>query len=132
MLATILAVVVLTAPTAPADDPFVGTWTNLDTKTDGFTRLVITEKDGSYTLRGWGAAAGGEIDQGKTTLHLLADSIRGTTNKYGFATWEHKHATSHLTLYAADGGLSAECFTIFKDGSARSNYKVKYEFQKAK
>jgi hypothetical protein len=124
--------IVLTTPTAPAEDRFPGTWTNLDKQSDGLTKLVVTEKDGKCTIQAWGAGAEGDIDQGTVTLHLCSDSIRGTTKKYGFATWEHKHATQHLTLYVADGGLTAEHFTIFTDKSGRSNVRLKYEFEKGK
>ena len=52
--------------------------------------------------------------------------------KYGFASWDHKFADTHLTLRLEKGELVVESYTVFKDKSGRSNYRSKATFKKAK
>ncbi len=117
---------------ATAGDDFVGKWVNTDEKTGGLTRLEISKKDKGWTVQAWGAGGGGEIDQGKATLHLLGDSAVATEMKYGIASWDHKFKDTHLTVRLEKGELFVEDFNVFKDDSGRSNYKSVFKFKKGK
>ena len=117
---------------AVADEDFTGKWGNVDDKTGGLTRLEISTKGKPWTIQAWGAAGGGEIDQGKVTLHLLGDTVGDTKMKYGIASWDHKFKETHLTLRLEKGELVVEDFNVFKDDSGRSNYRLQYKFKKVK
>jgi hypothetical protein len=125
-------VLVVAATRASADDTFVGKWFNVDDKTRGLTRIEVSKNEKGWTIQAWGAGGGGEIDQGKVALWLLGDSVDDTRMKYGFASWDHGFAETHLTLRLEKHHLVIEDFTIFKDNSGRSNYRSPYKFRKAK
>jgi hypothetical protein len=128
---TVIALVLGSSPVLSADD-FTGQWKNVNDKTSGLTRLEISKNGNVWTIQSWGAGAGGEIDQGKATLHLFGDSVADATMKYGFASWDFKFKDTHLTLRLEDSELAVEDFNVFKDNSGRSNYRSTYKFKKAK
>ncbi len=120
-----------------AEDAFPGEWINVDENTGGLTRITITTKDGSWSIRAWGRAGDKESDQGTTTLHLLRDhegkgdtDEEKTMKKYGFVTWDHKFKDTHLTLRVEKDRLVGEEYNIFKDKSDRPHYRSRYEFKK--
>lgn len=137
----LLAVMVVVAgsPLVFAGDDFAGKWMNKDDKSGGLTRLEISKNGKAWTIQVWGAgiqereAGGGdEIDQGKVTLNLLGDSVGDTEMKYGIASWNHKFKDTHLTLRLEKGELVVEVYDVFKDTSARANYRSKGMFKKSK
>src|SRR5262245_256884 len=99
-----------------AGDDFAGKWVNSDDKTGGLAGLEISKKDKVWTIQAWGAGGGGEIDQGKVTLHLLGDTAGDAKMKYGIASWDHKFKETYLTLRLEKGELVVEYFNVFKDG----------------
>jgi hypothetical protein len=113
-------------------DAFSGKWVNVDDRTSGLTRIEIAKKDVGWTIQAWGAAGGGEIDQGKVKLSMLGDWAGARDMTYGFASWDHKFKDSHLTLRVQKDKLIVEDFNIFKDNSGRSNYRKRSEFKKVK
>jgi hypothetical protein len=125
-------VLVLATARASADDAFVGKWVNVDDATRGLTRIEVWKRDKLTTIRAWGAAGRGEIDQGKVTLHLLGDSVADRTLDHGFASWDHKFKETHVTLRLEKDRLIVEEFNIFKDDSGRSNYRSRYVFKPAR
>ncbi len=135
-VAAMAAVVLLWLSTwSQAADRFLGQWVNVDEATENLTRIEITKTDGDGLLiQAWGAGGrGGEIDQGKVPLTLLADSAGSRDMKYGYATWDHKFAEMHVTLRLEKSWvMTVEDFTIFKDKSKRSNYRTRSEFKRVK
>jgi hypothetical protein len=111
---------------------FAGKWVNSDDRTGGLTRLEIRKQEKGWTIQAWGAAGGGEIDQGRVTLHLLGDTAGDTDMKYGIASWDHKFKDTYLTLRLEKDELIVEDFNVFKDDSGRSNYRSRYTFKKAR
>jgi hypothetical protein len=132
VLSLSVIVLVLSPSLFVAGDDFAGKWVNVDDKTGGLPRLEISKKDKAWTIQAWGAGGGGEIDQGKVTLHLLGDNVGDTTMKYGIASWDHKFKQTHLTLRLENGELVVEDFNVFKDDSGRSNYRSTYKLKKGK
>jgi hypothetical protein len=65
-------------------------------------------------------------------LHLLGDTIGDTKMKYGFAFWESGFAMKYRTVRLEQSELVVELFTVFKDGSKRSNYRNTHKFKKDK
>jgi hypothetical protein len=121
----------LSAVSSVADDAFVGEWINVDDKTNNLTRIEIAKTGEDLTIRAWGAARGGEIDQGTVKMNLLADSAGSTEMKFGYASFDHKFVESHVTFRLDKPWLmSVEDFNIFKDNSGRSNYRMRGDFKK--
>jgi hypothetical protein len=115
-----------------ATEAMLGTWINVDDMTHGLKRIEIAKDDDDWTIQAWGAG-GGEIDQGKVALDLLADSAGAAEMKYGYASWDHKFKETHLTLRLEKRWLmTVEDFNIFKDNSGRSNYRTRSEFKRPK
>jgi hypothetical protein len=132
---------------------FAGDWVNIDVKTKGLTRIEVYELDSSWSIRAWAATEDGEADQGQTTLDVLGDSVtcfncrdqsEPTISKSlrtslgdvkmrsGFAHWDYGFKDTYLTLRLEEDRLIAEDYNIFKDESGRTNYRARYEFQRAK
>jgi hypothetical protein len=160
---TPLAIMLLSASLCRATEPndFAGTWSNVDEKSSGITRIDVATVGKTWKIRAWGAVDGGEKGQGETTLSLLGDYVycarcvqsptpatvellkrlpgempkaasRVPDMNYGFAHWDFKFMDSYLTLRREKDNLIAEEFNIFKDDSERTNYRVRYLFRKAK
>jgi hypothetical protein len=132
IFSVVAVALLLGSQAASAADDFVGKWVNADKDTRGLTRIEVSGKDGKWTIQAWGMGGGGEIDQGKVTLNLLGDSVGDKEMKYGFASWDHKFADTHLTLRLEKGDLVVEDYTVFKDNSRRSNYRSKSTFKRGK
>jgi hypothetical protein len=118
-----------------ANDALIGRWLNVDDKTNDLTRFEISQTDEGLSIQAWGAAGrGGEIDQGKVPLKLLADTAGAAKSdelKYGYAVWDHKFKEMHLTIRLERNWLmTAEDLNLFKDNSGRSNYRVETRFKK--
>ena len=126
-----MIVLALGASHVLADD-FEGKWVNVNDKTGGLTRLEVSKKDKGWEIQTWAAAKPMERELGKATLHLLADSVGEKQMKYGFASRDSKFADTHLTLRLENGELVVESFTVFKDGSGRSNYRKVEKFKAVK
>jgi hypothetical protein len=128
-------VMVLSCSPSLANDALIGRWINVDDKTNDLTRFEISQTDEGLLIQAWGAAGrGGEMDQGKVPLKLLADTAGATHSdelKYGYAVWDHKFMETHLTIRLEKNWLmTAEDLNLFKDNSGRSNYRVETKFKK--
>jgi hypothetical protein len=139
---------------------FAGKWSNADANSSGITRIQISKSGKTWTIHAWAIGDGGELDQGETALSLLGDSVfcplcveppkptiaglregvpmktpnavsRLPVMKYGFAHWDYKFKDTYLTVIREKDNLIVEDFNIFKDESQRTNYRLRYLFQKA-
>jgi hypothetical protein len=119
--ATSSNLVPLQAPnTAP--NSIVGEWANA---ASGLKLKITLDAKGS-SIEAWAAGSDGTtgIPWGKTHLDRLGDNVAATNLPYGFATWDHGFKSTHLTARLAEDQLVVETFSVFKDGSGRSNYRT--------
>ncbi len=58
-----------------------------------------------------------------TRFDLLGDNVGATDLPYGFAMWDHGFKLEYFTARLENDELVLESYSIFKDGSGRSNYR---------
>jgi hypothetical protein len=126
-----------------AGNPFVGRWVNKLGYTASWVRLDIAAGGEAWTIRVWAdpdvqnerlwreweERYAGVPDHKQApfdpplaaTLRLLADDVCDTEMRYGFASRDVGFADEHLTLRLDGDDLVADTYTLFKDGSGRSN-----------
>lgn len=112
-------------------NPLVGKWVNVEGRAGGVPKLDIAAVAGGWTIRGWGACEPTDCDWGATPLHLLGESVSSQTLPYGFAKWDPGFKDSYIVVRIEDGELIAELYSIYKDGSGRSNTRRVARFQRA-
>ena len=71
-----------------------------------------------------------EIDWGKAPLHLLGPTVDSQSLNYGFFVWKPEFANGYMSLHIEHHMLVVENFTIFTDGSKRSNYRTIERFRR--
>ena len=106
-----------------------GEWANASSG----LKLKITQDAKGSSIEAWATGGGGttEIPWGKTPLDRLGDNVAATNLPYGFATWDHGFKSTHLTARLDGDQLVVETFSVFKDGSGRSNYRTVEKLSKA-
>jgi hypothetical protein len=114
-------------------EALVGEWANGTKEGPGvFTRFVVFQKGDAWSIEAWFNAGGDkEVPMGKVTLSLLGDNVQAKSLPYGFATWDDKTQTIHMTLRLEKDEVVAETFTILKDkSSGGSNFRTQEKFKK--
>ena len=66
-----------------------------------------------------------------TRFDLLGDNVSATELPYGFAMWDHGFKVEYFTARLENDELVLEGYSIFKDGSGRSNYHGGGRFKRA-
>lgn len=135
-----IACLLITLPHAQAQiknsaggrERMLGEWKNPDKDTRGITRLKIELDGETLKVSGWGKCDPTDCAWGSVTLAALGENVDDKQASYGFATWDHKHATTHLTLKFENQSVLAQTYTIFKDGSNRANYRTQYRLKHSK
>lgn len=110
---------------------FDGEWVNVNNQTHGVTRLVINEEVASSKIEAWGRCHPNDCYWGKVDLKLVGRSVTDHLFEYALAVWEHSHATQYMLLTRKEQTMTVETITIFKDGSSRSNYRIREEMRRA-
>lgn len=105
-------------------DRFLGEWVNVDGATGGITRVSITQSLTGWTVRAFGACSPTDCEWGETPLYLVGDSVDSTSYDRGYAIWDFGFAVSYVSFRIEGSQLESESFTIFQDGSGRSNYRT--------
>ena len=107
---------------------YPGEWVNVAKKGAYFSRIIVSHKDEAWWIEAL-IDPENEASWGKVRLSLLGDGFGDKALPYGFATWDHKTHTTHLTLRLDKGELVIEMFDIVKakDGS---NIRLQQKFKK--
>lgn len=66
-----------------------------------------------------------------TTLHLVGADIRATIKDYAFASWDHGFEIERLIAHGEKDELIVEDYSLFKDYSGRTNYRVREVFKRS-
>jgi hypothetical protein len=101
--------------------PFAGTWINTMRDTQGFVKLIVSNRDGKLFVRAF-AAAPDLCDWGEVEAHAFADRVDSRKGA-GFAA--HYDTGPIEVAFQANmnlGLLVLLTFNRFKDGSSRANY----------
>lgn len=105
-------------------DRFLGEWVNVDAATGDITRVSVTQSVTGWTVRAFGACSPTDCEWGETPLYLVGDSVESTSYDRGYAIWDFGFAVSYVSFRIEGSQLELEKFTIFQDGSRRSNYRA--------
>jgi hypothetical protein len=124
-LVVILAIIKIASVQADQQD-FIGEWVNVNLKTGGLTRLVISEDDNGWAIHAWGKCHPEDCDWKTVRLPVLSSSVADRSFKYGFAIWEFGFATKYLTLSKDGDQLKVEVVTIFKENDRHPRSNTKY------
>jgi len=107
----------------PSHLAFIREWRTQE-PTRGITKAQISRQGQHWTAQLWGACEPADCNWGEQPLHLLGDSIKASEFDRGLSVWDPRHATIYATFQLEAGELGVETYTVFKDGSNRSNYHV--------
>ena len=102
--------------------PFVGTWVNTMRDTQGFVKLIVSNRDGKLFVRAFGAAAPDLCDWGEVEVCAYADRV---DSRKGAGFGAHVDTGSIDVAFQANmnlGLLVLLTFNRFKDGDSRANY----------
>jgi hypothetical protein len=110
---------------------YPGEWINVTKKGAFFTRFIVSHKEDAWWIEAWFNADDGKEAPfgGKVRLSLLGDNFGAKALPYGFATWDGKESTTHMTLRLDKGELVAEMFDIVK-AKGGSNLRLQEKFKK--
>ena len=102
--------------------PFVGTWVNTMRDTQGFVKLIVSNRDGKLFVQAFGAASPDLCDWGEVAAYVFADRL---DSRKGAAFGAHVDTGSIDVAFQANmnlGLLVLLTFNRFKDGDSRANY----------
>jgi len=108
-----------------------GEWVNVDSRTRGLTRLVISKSEKGWSIEAWGKCHPKDCVWGTTFLAPLGSSVEDHSSNQGFAIWKAGFATKYVTVTLGDGQMAAEIITIFCDRSGRANVRSVDAFKRA-
>ena len=102
--------------------PFIGTWVNTMRDTQGFVKLIVSNRDGKLFVQAFGAAAPDLCDWGEVEACAYADRV---DSRKGAGFGAHVDTGSIDVAFQANmnlGLLVLLTFNRFKDGDSRANY----------
>ena len=94
-------------------------------------KVVIARAGDGWTIRAWGDCEPTDCDWGTTNLHLLADSVASQSFSHGFAKWDPGFKDSYMVVHLEGDVLVAEHYSVYTDGSGRSNTRRVSRLQRA-
>jgi hypothetical protein len=108
-----------------------GEWANVDLRTRGLTKLVISKTENGWSIGAWGKCHPRDCSWGSVVLAPLGSSVEDYSFNHGFAVWNAGFATKYVTLKLGNGQLTVETINIFRDRSGRAHYRTLDVFQRA-
>jgi len=102
--------------------PFVGTWINTMRDTQGFAKLIVSNRDGKLFVQAFAAAGPDLCDWGEVEANGFADRV---DSRKGAGFGAHYDTESIEVAFQANmnlGLLVLLTFNRFRDGSNRANY----------
>jgi hypothetical protein len=107
-------------------DVIVGGWVSEDAETRDMTKFLIAENTGSssapLTINAFGSCSPSDCDWGQRPMHLVGSSISDDTPYRAVSSWDHGFSKVFLVTRLQGSELVYDKFTVFQDGSDRSNY----------
>jgi len=102
--------------------PFVGTWINTMRDTQGFTKLIVSSRDGKLFVRAFGASAPELCDWGEVEACAFSDRVDSRKGAGFSAQYDTGSIEVAFQANMNLGLLVLLTFNRFKDGSGRANY----------
>jgi hypothetical protein len=113
---------------------YLGNWKNVDTNTQGITRIELTKSGGKIFVHAWGKCHPEDCDWGAVEAFAYAQSVSESminNTRVVTAVYSTNFSQTVLVVRLMSGNrLQVEVFTRFTDNSNRNNYTKKYTFSK--
>lgn len=93
--------------------------------------LEIEKKGDLWDVRVWAKCVPEDCDWGQVPLHVMGDAIGNDEPQYGLAHWDQGFASQHMVVRLEGEEMAIEFFTVFQDGSGRSNCRSVYRVCRA-
>ena len=133
VLVALLFSAILSPVTFAGLNQFAGTWTNIDPKTRGLTRLEISLNGNKVSVHAYGSCHPRDCDWGEAMAIAYAPSVESILTETAHAltiTYNRDYADQIMIIRSVEGErLQVELFTHFKDGSGRSDYTTVDNFR---
>jgi hypothetical protein len=104
------------------DGALIGGWVSEDPHSRGITKLVISPNGEGLDAEAWGACTPADCEWGTVPMHTIGTTISDTEPEQSVAHWDHGFSTVFMTTHLSDSELILQRYTVFHDGSDRSNY----------
>jgi hypothetical protein len=101
--------------------PFLGTWINTTSSTNGIGKVVLANRAGSLTVQVFGVGDGSSCDWGQVRADVFGESVQAHEAATFMAFYDFRFMEMHLHAWVKLGVLVIAKFDRFKDGSGRSN-----------
>jgi len=125
MLTVVAVLLVFSSVSFAGLNNFAGTWKNVNTRTKGITKLVISVKGRTATVHAWGKCRPKDCDWGTVRARYYK-------NNRLKAAYRTKIATRSLVLtFKGKNRLKASVKTHYTDKSGRKDSKNTYTFKRA-
>jgi hypothetical protein len=111
------------APIDPA--PLLGEWINYDTSSRNIAAVTIAQRGNGVILRITGAP---DVDWGEVALEPFSLTTSGGEAAAFRAAYDFGFARVAILAYLNKRLLVVDAYTIFRDGSGRSNYFARDHF----
>jgi hypothetical protein len=110
------------AEAAVDPSPLRGVWHSTNRATRGIIKLILSDADGNFTVRAFGACEPSPVEWGAVAGDAFADGV-GLKAGVGFrAFYEFGFMQTALAAYLNKRILVVDAYNTFKDGSGRHNY----------
>ena len=111
-------------------DVLLGGWVNEDVDTRSLTKLRFSEEAGNVDAEAWASCSPTDCHWGTADTSLYGTSISDDTYSFATSYFDHGFAERFVTSHVVGGELKVETYTVFNDGSSRSNYHSEHTMWK--
>jgi hypothetical protein len=111
-------------------DVLVGGWVNVDENTGGITALKYSTSFGVPSVEAFGACHPTDCVWGSTSVDLVGTSIGDMSPQNTVSSWDFDHADTTITSRLVGSRLVVDSYTVFTDGSDRTNFHSQHQFMK--
>lgn len=108
----------------------LGTWYATDKAAAGIVKMVLSDRDGAFVLRAFGAAEPEPVDFGEVSAIAYAASVASPQAMALSAVYDFGFLETILAAYGKGGILVLDTFNTFKDKSGRSPYFTREFFHR--
>jgi len=126
MLTAVAVLLVFSSVSFAGLNNFAGTWKNVNTRTKGITKLVISVKGRTATVHAWGKCQPRDCDWGTVRAHYDRDGTLWATHSTKIAI------RSLLFNMKGKNMMKAQVLTHFIDKSHRKDYRSVESFKRAR
>jgi hypothetical protein len=106
----------------------VGTWVSTNRETRGIIKLIVSSRNGLFTVQVFGSFPDAPYDWGEAEGAAFADSVQSNTGVGFKAFYDFGFMETALAAYLNKRILVLDSYNVFKDGSPRFNYFFRDHF----